>query len=119
MAERFISTGVQLTQADALHSILPGLRIPSDIVVVFDGVSIGATQFSSQETLLLVGALHTDPQNGQQVATVTGAPSSGLSHKGLAQCEIVLQCLAAHPWSLNISLLRPRLALVGGDGAVV
>eukprot|EP00930_Biecheleria_cincta_P072868 TRINITY_DN6020_c0_g1_i1.p1 TRINITY_DN6020_c0_g1~~TRINITY_DN6020_c0_g1_i1.p1 ORF type:complete len:1338 (-),score=151.28 TRINITY_DN6020_c0_g1_i1:155-4168(-) len=118
VTERFVASAVQISRAEDLHRTLPGLRIQSDIVVVFDGVSIGATQFSSQETLLLVGALHTYPANSEQVAALIGAPSMGLTHKGDAQCELVLQCLSAPPWDLDVHALRRRLSLVGGDGAV-
>ena len=40
--------------AQSMNQLVPSLGIPADLVLVFDGVSIGARQFSRYESLLLV-----------------------------------------------------------------
>ena len=123
LVERVLARGVQRVKAQALHAIMPGLGIPSDISVVFDGVSIGSsTVFCTQETLLPIGVTFM-PLELWDVASdglvLVDLPSMGGSHQGKHQKELVLRSLGSHPWGLTITLLHPRLAAVGGDGAVV
>ena len=47
--------------ASALSEICPGLGIPSDLSLVWDGVSIGGTMWSRGETLCVLGAGFVDP----------------------------------------------------------
>ena len=106
--------------SDELRHLIPSLGIPSDLVLIFDGVSIGKSSFSRHESLLLIGfAFMGQSENGTHslVARLMAAPSAGQAHKGLEQAELILQVLAEHPGHFTTSKLRARLAAVGGDGA--
>ena len=46
-------------------------------------------------------------------------PSENLHKSGDDQMQLVLDCLRTHPARLSASVLRRRLSIVGGDGAVV
>ena len=48
-----------------------------------------------------------------------GCPSTGGSHQGQRQADLVLQALESHPASITKGVLQARLACTGGDGAVV
>ena len=59
--------GATAARAEAAHKLgapSPGLGIPSDLSIIWDGVSIGASSFSRYETLYLVGVVFMDwPQD--------------------------------------------------------
>ena len=50
------AAAARVLRAEIVHRLLPGLGIPSDLAVIFDGVSISARQFSRHETLELIWA---------------------------------------------------------------
>ena len=101
-----------------LQQPLGGLGIKSDVGIMFDGVSIGATHFARHETLLLIGCSHTDARTGELRAQLIAAPSMGMFHDGTTQAALVLRALQSHPVQLGTRELRARVAIVGGDGAV-
>lgn len=113
--------GLAVTQlsVDALNLPLPALGIPSDMALIFDGVSIGATQFSRNETLLVVGVVSTSITTGACTARLLAAPSHGVSHSGQATVSLLLDTVGKSPFHMSTRNLRARLAVVGGDGAVV
>ena len=117
--EHVAGFAVSTLTRDELATPLPALGIPSDVALVFDGVSIGATSFSRHETLMLIGAVITSHRTGQFRARLLAAPSMGFSHKGPVVRDLLLQTLHAHPFAYDMDTLRARVAVIGGDGAVV
>ena len=93
--------------------------MPDDLVLVFDGVSIGARQFSRYESLLLVGVVFLEGVGGEwsDAPHLLAAPSSGQEHPGEEQAELILQGLSDHPAHPAPGSLAARLGLVGSDGA--
>ena len=55
VVERHCVAALNALTAQSMDQLVPSLGIPADLVLVFDGVSIGARQFSRYESLLLVG----------------------------------------------------------------
>jgi hypothetical protein len=81
--ENLARNAVSALTKDELERPLAALGIPSDVSIVFDGVSIGATQFSHHETLLLIGATFSCSQTGSIRARLLTAPIHGdLPHWG-------------------------------------
>ena len=72
-AEHLAAVASQARTADALNRNLASLGIPSDLNLIFDGVSIGAS------------------------SSFLAAPSSGLKHAGDEQVASVSQALCEHP----------------------
>ena len=105
--------------AQRLHATLSGLGIPSDIGVFFDSVSIGTSSFSTQETLQRIGAAYTPLDFSSEGLALISTPSIGASHTGTHQKSLVFEGFATAPWNVGHGCMRARLALVGGDGAVV
>jgi hypothetical protein len=117
--EQLARVAVSSLMAGELASVLPGLGIPSDFALVFDGVSIGSTAFSRHETLLVTGAVFTSARTGGFRARMLAAPSMGFSHKGHTMRDLIFKTLQEHPLHFDMALLRARVGVVGGDGAVV
>ena len=103
--------------ADALNAILPGLGIPSDMTIMWDGVSIGASSFSRHETLLLIGANYMCQQSGRLKSRFLAAPSLALLHDGAGQMLLLLRELQAHPARLTQAALKQRVVVLTADGA--
>ena len=103
--------------AEALGAEIPSLGIPSDLSLIWDGVSIGGTMWSRGETLCIVAVGFCGPDGHVQHRLVT-TPSENLQKAGESQVELVLKALAGHPAQLTQAALRRRLSIVGGDGAV-
>ena len=57
-AEMLGATAARALTAEDLKALSPSLGRPSDIALVWDGVSIGAKNFSRHESLYLIGAVH-------------------------------------------------------------
>ena len=57
VVERHCVAALNALTAQSMNQLVPSLGIPADLVLVFDGVSIGARQFSRYESLLLVGVV--------------------------------------------------------------
>ena len=111
-------------QAKDLAECLPALGIPSDLSLIFDGVRVGAKQFSRHESLLLLGvafevaASSIFQRAGPRIQVrMLGAPSSGQRHDGVGQKDCVMEALAEHPARLSREGLSARLAVIGADGA--
>ena len=53
--ERHCIAALNALTAQSMNQLVPSLGIPADLALVFDGVSIGARQFSRYESLLVGG----------------------------------------------------------------
>ena len=110
--------GMQAVRAmtgHALESILPGIGIVSDITLMWDGVSIGATSFSRYETLCVTGGNFVDYQTGALRPRLLAAPSLSLKHGGREQVDLLRRELKS--MHLGTAALRSRLVVLGADGA--
>jgi hypothetical protein len=103
---------------DAIGAFLPSLGIPSDIILVWNGVALGGSMFSRAETLCVIGIGFVDT-HGKLVYRLLSSPSENMQRSGDAQVALVLRMLREHPTRLTVRELRERLALVGGLGANV
>ena len=106
--------------AQSLDRLVPSLGIPADLVLLFDGVSIGARQFSRYESLLLIGVVILEEKGGgewSEAPYLLAAPSAGQMHTGPEQADLILRSLATHPAHLTLAKLEARLGLAGSDGA--
>ena len=102
-----------------LRALLEGLGIPSDFSMSFDGVSIGATDFSQNETLLPVGLRQSHPELGSLFTRMVACPSQGPSKTGAATKNVVLESLQHAPnGGVSRRRLQASLVTVGGGGAV-
>ncbi len=117
--EHLSGTAVSALTRDTLQRELPALGIPTDFALVFDGVSIGARAFSHHETLLMTGVVGTCACSGEFRARFLGAPSMGHSHSGSAIQSLLFSTLRDPPCAYEKDTLRARVAIFGGDGAVV
>ena len=100
---------LQTLTANSLDQLVPSLGIPADLVIVHDGVSIGARMFSRYETMMLIGVVVLQPtEDGSwsEVARLLAAPSAGQKHTGSEQAELILGCLAEHPFCLTGKKLK-------------
>ena len=110
--------GMQAARAmtgHALESTLPGIGIVSDITLMWDGVSIGATSFSRYETLCVTGGNFVDYQTGALRPRLLAAPSLSLKHGGRGQVDLLRRELKS--MHLGTAALRSRLVVLGADGA--
>ena len=119
VVERQCVAALNALTAQSMNQLVPSLGIPADLVLLFDGVSIGARQFSRYESLLLVGVVFLEGVGGEwsDAPHLLAAPSSGQKHTGEEQAELILQGLSDHPAHLTPGSLAARLGLVGSDGA--
>ena len=105
--------------AMSIHELVPSLGIPSDIMLTWDGVSIGRSMFSRHETLALIGIGYSSVQAGCRIRQrLCAALSEALRKRGPLQTSLVLNALCSHPAHLSREKLRKRLALISGDGAL-
>ena len=104
--EHLAAVAARARTADALNRNLASLGIPSDLNLIFDGVSIGATSMSRHETLNVIGFSYmgvSSERRGRDgflpvVQTrLLVAPSSGLKHAGDETVASVSQVLCEHP----------------------
>ena len=99
---------------------LPGLGIPSCFAVLFDGVPVGGVSTWNRHGSVEVICVAC-------VSTVTGLiharfvtwTVSRVGHRGSDMADTILDALAEKPLALDRTVLRRRLASIGGDGAVV
>ena len=89
----------QIAVADRLSEPLPGMGIPTDLNFGWDGISIGKSSFSTQETLMVIGAGFVDSRCGRLSEALISAPSANLLHTGEAQRNLVFSELSRHPGS--------------------
>jgi len=99
---------VRALTAEVLDKLLPSLGIRSDFTLVWDGVSIGARQFSRRETLYLIGVVFHDSSSHVMREIFLAGPSAGLQHDGAAQVQLLLRALANHPANFNLRCLQVR-----------
>ena len=88
---------------------MPSMGIPADLVLLFDGVSIGARMFSRYESMLLVGAVvmeETGRGQWSEVPHLLAAPSAGQMHTGPEQAELILQS-SPRPLATSKTVISP------------
>ena len=103
-----------------LRQELPGLGIPTDYALVWDGVSIGAKQFARNETLLLLGCRGSHAGTGRAVYSLLAAPALPMRHTGAAKVQLIFDSLADLPaGGISLRDLRRSFVIGGGDGAEV
>lgn len=108
----------EMDSADAALS-LPGLGIPSDFAVLLDGVPVGGTRsFGRHGSVTVVCVTAASPFTCHLFSRLAAWCVLDAGHSGVEMADAVLGALAAPPVSLTSSVLRSRLTLVGGDGAV-
>ena len=100
-----------------LSALIPALGIPPDLSLIWDGVSIGGTMWSRGETMCIIGVGFCE-SSGHIQHRLLATPSENLQKTGLAQVDLVLGSLRSHPAKLSQAVLRSRLSVIGGDGAV-
>ena len=118
MLEQLAMRAVERVTDHDLRRPLPGTGIRTDVALMFDGVSIGATSFATAETLQLVGLGFINALTGGVCERLVGAPSAGSKHDGDSTTELVLATLAGDPFLITIPELRRILTCVGGDGVL-
>ena len=120
LVEEHCVAALRALTAQSLDQLMPSMGIPADLVLLFDGVSIGARMFSRYESMLLIGVVvmeETSPGQWSEVPHLLAAPSAGQMHTGPEQAELIMQSLADHPAHLQQAKLSSRLGLTGSDGA--
>ena len=122
LVEILAVVAVRSKAADVLAKNSPSLGIPSDIAIIWDGVSIGARIFSRHETLYLCGLTYMawPEELREQCSTKAmfiAGPSAGQSHTGPEQVKLLLRAFQDHPAQLDMHKLASRLAAIGADGA--
>ena len=127
LAEELGQSVVRAMQSAEMECLLPSLGVPSDICWSWDGVSLGASNFSRHETLLLLTATYsrvtklTSTRHGQAArltSRLVAAPSFGQNHGGQDQVALIREALLKLPKPMDRRALVARFALGGGDGAV-
>ena len=100
---------------DGISARLPGLLIPSDFSIIFDGVSIGGEKFSTRETLQVIYARCASFIDARLRSRLLAAPAQGSSHTGQRNKSVVLGALASLPrGGLPLSRRCRSLVRVGG-----
>lgn len=124
--ELLAATAARAEAARRLKAKSPSLGVCSDISIIWDGVSIGARNFSRYESLCLAGVVFMDWSSGTPKGTreqpltrscLLVAPSAGQQHTGQEQANLLLSALADHPAHLTKTQLQARLSAIGSDGA--
>ena len=124
--ELLAATATRAQKAESLSRPSLSLGIATDISIIWDGVSIGARNFSRNETLSLIGFVHMtwgDKRRGrshgriQTCESLIAGPSSGQAHVGTEQVQLLRRALEEHPGHFTTDRLKALLASVGSDGA--
>ena len=110
---------VQQLDAHDFNEVLPGLGIPSDAAAVADPVTIGMSVLARHDTVLVMCLALVSARTGSVYnPMLSGDPMPVGAHGGEAMVQMWLDAFANHPASWGLSVLRARLAAVGGDGGV-
>ena len=101
------------------QQLLPGLGIPTDFAVLFDGVPVGGTElYGRHGTVEVICTSGVSIYSGKLHARFITWALSDRGHAGSATAQLVLDALAAEP-GINVDTLQNRVSCIGGDGAVV
>ena len=111
-------TCVRLATGEALNGKLTGLGVKSSFALIHDDVSVGATTFSSHETLCIIGVVFVHPTTGVLHPRLAAAPSQGGHKDGPWTRDLIASTVAEPPLNLTLSRCEQGLVAVGGDGAV-
>ena len=85
LVEFLVAAAARARTADMLSEQLPSLGIASDVTLLFDGVSIGASQFSRHETLYLIGAHMHGQRSWPRDTRIAGRPRGRCCWAGVPQ----------------------------------
>ena len=119
-AQHVGATLLRLLDAEDLKMILPGIGIPSDFAVMFDGVSLDKGMFSRHGSVLMLAGSMISPHTFHLCTRMLDAPAMGVQcHTGPALRDLVLRSLCSQIVGLSLEELRSRLSAVGGDGQIV
>lgn len=111
---------MQSRDALDLDAVLPGLGIPSNFAVLFDGVPIGGVSaYGRHGNAMVICLASVGHRSGRLHGRFVAWATCRAGHSGPTVADEVLVALAAPPISLSRAALRKRMSLVGGDGAVV
>ena len=98
---------------------LPGLGIASDFAVLLDGVPVGGTHsYGRHGSVTVICVTAASPFTCHLFSRLAAWCVLDAGHTGIEMADSVLAALAAPPVNLTRSVLRSRMTLVGGDGAV-
>jgi hypothetical protein len=94
---------------------LPGLGIPSDLEVTFDGAKVGKVYKSSRDPMALVGLVITSPINGGTLAVFCDCPSHGMHIGAPGLAKLAREALMRV--GLREAVAARRVSLTATDGA--
>ena len=98
---------------------LPGIGIPSDFALLLDPVALGTSPVPKNDEVVMLALFLVSSQTCGLYTPMLGAPTLPPGgHAGAGLCAVALQALQQHAGQYDMAVLRARLALVGGDGAV-
>lgn len=121
--EEAVYTGAMVARAlDACEWSAPlgGLGIPTDLGLAVDGISLGFGKVARHDSVIAIIVALVSRVDGTLNTPLAAAPTVPLGgHSGEQLCQLVLQALRTHPARWNEQVLRARLALIAGDGAIV
>jgi hypothetical protein len=121
-AQEFVNLGalvMQMLDAEDINKILPGIGVPSQYGVTFDGVPIGCAKMSSHDELMVVCLYVVSPYTFMPHSPMLAAPAMPFDGKtGAGTLRTVNDVLRTHPAGLDTTTSSKRGAGVGGDGAV-
>lgn len=116
-------TGAMVARAlDACewNAPLGGLGIPTDFGLAVDGISLGFGKVARYDSVIAIIVALVSRVDGILNTLLAAAPTVPLGgHSREQLCQLVLQALRRHPARWNEQVLRARLALIAGDGAMV
>ena len=101
------------------QQVLPGLGIPTDFAILFDGVPVGGTElYGRHGSVQVICTSGVSCYSGKLHARFITWAMSSSGHAGSATAQNILDALAADP-DISVETLQRRLTCIGGDGAVV
>ena len=111
---------IQSLDAADINTPLRALGIPSDFGILIDPVSIGSSFWARHDTVLMECLSVISPHTHRIHTPMFGGATLPIGgHTGDTLSELTQEVLAEHPAGLNLSALRARCSVVGGDGQVV
>ena len=110
---------VQGLDGMVVNQVLPGLGIPSDIVVAADPVALGVSVAPRYDELMLAILFMVSPSTGRQEFLMLDGEAMPIGAKSQeAQTQLLLDMLSRHPSGLGSAALKARAASFCGNGAL-
>ena len=112
---------MEMMNANEWSAELPGIGIESDFSLMADPISLGCcTAFPRNESVLVANLTISSASNGSLTTPMLGYRSLGIgSHSSQGLVKLMLEIFSDHPAAMTMPVLRARLAMVDGDGAIV